>query len=195
MRTPGRRLRWQLSGLFALAVATTFALPAGSAPLSPSLKTSPFIVQAPGDGVALSAVSTLVGPTRALGLIDLPLVHGVAANLTSVEVTQLKLTLTVSPDATVKTAMFGGKGVPAPRQLGNVFRKVTGALDAPAASYDGTNIGVAVVDTGIAPLTDFGNRLKDGVDYSGEGDEHHDSYGHGTFIAGLVGGAGSSNPD
>jgi hypothetical protein len=49
-------------------------------------------------------------------------------------------------------------------------------------------VGIAVVDSGVAPLTDFGSRLVD-VALAGRTGDH---VGHGTFVAGVAGG---SSPD
>src|SRR5215472_8917589 len=86
-------------------------------------------------------------------------------------------------------------------------RKVTGALDhvvtavnadlARASGWDGTGIGVAVIDSGIHDSNDFHDlsghqRVVYSKDYVGGGTG--DFYGHGSHVAGIVGssGAGSS---
>ena len=157
----------------------------------------PFIVQASSEAVARAAVDAIVTANGGVGrvVLGLPLVNGVLANLTTVEVTQLSATYAVSPDAKVLTSMLPAKGGPPPptnRQLDNVFREVTGATSVTGGN-SGQRVRVAVIDTGIADLPDFAGRLLPGVDFTTESDPHLDSYGHGTFVAGLVGGDGSSS--
>ncbi len=52
---------------------------------------------------------------------------------------------------------------------------------------------MAVVDTGIDNLPDFSGRLIGGVDLTGGNNPFQDSYGHGTFVAGLIAGNGASS--
>lgn len=58
--------------------------------------------------------------------------------------------------------------------------------------FDGTGVNIYVVDTGIrASHQDFGGRVKaaEGVDFINDGKGTDDCHGHGTYIAGLAGGA------
>jgi serine protease AprX len=63
------------------------------------------------------------------------------------------------------------------------------SLEAYAQTGGGTGVGVAVVDSGIEPGTDFGNRIAAFYDFT-YGDIRAvtamDPYGHGTHVAGLI---------
>jgi len=72
------------------------------------------------------------------------------------------------------------------------FARSTGATAAWAAGNLGAGVGVAVIDTGIAGMNDFTGRVVHGPDLSGEGSTI-DSYGHGTVMAGVIGGSGADS--
>lgn len=56
--------------------------------------------------------------------------------------------------------------------------------------YRGEGVGVAVLDSGVAPLEDFGDRLVAWQDMTGQSTEPVDTHGHGTIAAGCAAGDG-----
>jgi serine protease AprX len=192
-RSSPRRALWWAAAVW--VTAATAGVPTSAAAVRVTL--SPVIVQGTSASEAASAVTSLINASGGVGevVVALPLVNGVLARLTAAEISTLSLVRAVSPDAQVLTAMASAKPPPAPtpRQLDNVFPQVTGASDVIAGGNSGQGVGVAVVDTGIASLPDFAGRLRPGVDLSGENNPQLDSYGHGTFVAGLIAGNGASS--
>jgi len=80
-----------------------------------------------------------------------------------------------------------------PHTPSGAFLPQTGATRLAAAGNTGQGVTVAVLDTGIANLPDFSGWLIGGVDLTGGRNPFQDSYGHGTFVAGLIAGNGSSS--
>ena len=61
--------------------------------------------------------------------------------------------------------------------------------DAYTFDFDGTGVHVYVLDSGIRPThLDFGGRASVAVDFVGDGQDGIDCHGHGTHVAGTVGG-------
>ena len=72
------------------------------------------------------------------------------------------------------------------------FARTSGASSAWTKGLLGDGVGVAVIDTGISAMPDFAGRLIQGPDLSGEGSSV-DRYGHGTVMAGVIGGSGADS--
>ncbi|HLF41884.1 MAG TPA: S8 family peptidase [Acidimicrobiia bacterium] len=123
---------------------------------------------------------------------DLWIVDGVAAEVPADAVALLRASagiVDVSADEAVHL-----QANPSPLHGASaVYPKVVGADRLWGEGVDGAGIAVGVIDTGIAPVPDLAGRIVGGVDFSGEDDPYEDSFGHGTFVAGLIAGDGTSS--
>ncbi len=72
-------------------------------------------------------------------------------------------------------------------------RKIMNVERAHRKGYFGEKIGVAVLDTGIYPHPDFGKRIVCFRDYIKGRTTPYDDNGHGTHIAGIIGGDGTAS--
>ena len=181
---------WFSALVAAVALATPALAPAPASAGLLGLPTSRVIVT----GLDIATETNLVGSVTGTVVTTLPLVNGVLADVPSALVGVLGAVpgLNVVPDVPVSVADTGSGGTPT-RSPSAVFPAATGASQLVANGVTGSGVGVAVLDTGITPLPDFAGRLVDGVDLSGEGNPFQDSYGHGTFVAGLIAGNGASS--
>ncbi|MCU1494638.1 MAG: peptidase and in, kexin, sedolisin [Acidimicrobiaceae bacterium] len=172
-----------------------------------------YIVQARSTGAARADVRAAGGRVRS----DLAIVRGAVAELTPRERAVLAaepgVAVSSDPSVGIEDLDFGSgaSGADASPSGGDVatpsitstspshgpsaaFPEVTGADRLWASGVTGTGVTVAVLDTGIdAALPDLAGRVIDGVDLSGERNAYQDSYGHGTFVAGLIASDGASS--
>jgi len=181
------------AGLAALGLATPGAAAAAQpASRAADAGSGSWIVRGASSGAAADAVVRAGGTVEAA----LPIIDGVAAVLSPGEATRLSADgrVIVSPDVTVHVtgAGFGGPGDapgPAAPQLAAM------GLGAAWSRDGGSGVGVGLVDTGVSPSPGLARaRIVRGPDLSGDHNPN-DTYGHGTFMAGLIVGDGSGGPE
>ncbi|MDP1805268.1 MAG: S8 family serine peptidase, partial [Acidimicrobiales bacterium] len=199
------------AALLALMAVLTPAVGAGSAPPAPvtvadvdrdllALTTGsvPVIVQLRGDAVAGEKAVAAAGGriTR-----HLPIINGLAASVPAQGITTLATAAgvrAITLDRQVNVQAGDGSGSP-----NSVYGKVVRADDTQAQGVTGRGVTVAVLDTGIADVADLAGRVlpvtndltgatTSCVNLSGE-PGCGDSYGHGTFIAGIIAGDGAAS--
>jgi len=184
LRNGGRRAAAVAAVLAALVGTSLASVPAASASQGETV-----IVTANG---LLSPVTAVLGVGGTV-LTQFHLINGVVASIpTTVESLLAALPgITVTPDASVSvqsTTESTGPHTPS-----DAFLTQTGAGQLAAAGDTGQGVTVAVLDTGIDPLPDFAGRLIGGVDLTNANNPYQDSFGHGTFVAGLIAGNGASS--
>jgi serine protease AprX len=180
----GRAAAAGVAAALALAATALAGVPAASADVSETV-----IVTSSG---ALSPVTAVLDAGGTV-LTQYHIIDGVDATILTAEEPVLAALpgITVTPDLSVSVqSTVASTG---PHTPSDAFLPETGATQLASAGDTGQGVTVAVLDTGIASLPDFSGRLAAGVDLTGSGDPFTDSYGHGTFVAGLIAGDGASS--
>src|SRR4051812_44079024 len=153
----------------------------------------------PGAAAAVEARARRLGAThiRPLWLVD-----GFAATLPAAAQDALAHdgeVVAIADDSVMHVQSgTGSNATPA-----SAYRQAIGADDVQRAGFDGTGSTVALLDTGITPSPDLAGRLVSVTDdlsrivascanFSGES-SCADGYGHGTFLAGIIAGDGTSS--
>ena len=172
--------------LVATALAGTTMV---DAPAASASSTETVIVTSTGLLSPVAAVLDVLGTV----LTRFQIIDGVEASIPAALAPALDALpgITVTPDVSVSVqSTVESTGPHAPS---DEFLQQTGATQLASAGDTGQGVTVAVLDTGIDRLPDFAGRLIGGVDLTGENDPFQDDYGHGTFVAGLIAGDGTSS--
>jgi serine protease AprX len=185
----GRRKKRRIAVAGAVVVAALAGTPLAGIPAAAASSGETVIVTGTGLVSAAAAVLGLGGTL----LAQFHLIDGVEAVIPAALESVLAAVpgIVVTPDVSVSvqsTPVSTGPHTPS-----DVFLQQTGATRLAAAGDTGQGVTVAVLDTGIDNLPDFSGRLIGGVDLTGGNNPFQDSYGHGTFVAGLIAGDGASS--
>jgi serine protease AprX len=148
---------------------------------------SRIIVRAP-DALSLQLVRPIVQLAGGVLGCSLPIVNGVVADVPNVALPAIARSLLVL-HVSVARILFG-----AMERTGATIGATTVRQD---SGYDGSGIGVAIIDSGVATwhddLTDAsggGQRVDRFVDFVQGRSTHYDDYGHGSHVAGIIAGNG-----
>jgi serine protease AprX len=187
------RLIWWKKGRIAAAGAAVVAALAGM-----SMAGVPAASASPGETVIVTA-DGLLSPVAAVlevggtVLTQYHLIEGVDASISTVAEPLLAALpgITVTPDVSVSVQAATESTGPHPPS--DAFLPETGSTRLASSGDTGQGVTVAVLDTGIGNLPDFSGRLVGGVDLTNGNNPFQDSYGHGTFVAGLIAGNGASS--
>ena len=203
---------WLAAALAVAAAAVGLSLPAadpatggtveGTALLSPTMaaKVEPgvatsgptaraMIVQAV-EGREAEARRAIDGAGSSVGA-DLPFVHGFKATLTGAQTAAVAASPAVRAVSLDHRIVLEDYTYDESTTASN-FAKTAEATTAWATGNLGAGVGVAVLDTGVSSMRDFNGRVVFGPDLSGEGSTV-DTHGHGTVMAGIVGGDGTDS--
>ncbi|HEX2915581.1 MAG TPA: S8 family peptidase [Chloroflexia bacterium] len=189
-----------LLGLLLVSLLPAVPLAAQNMPVQPMLlemaSRSPqsevsVIVQKLGTGNEVEkAIASLGGVVTG----DLHIINAVSANLPAKAVPELSQSSSVRWISLNAPVVKTGELSPInTANLKNNYIKEVG-VDKLWNKYQGSGIGVAVVDSGINPMADFytlmgKNRIVASVAYNNDWNRTiYDGYGHGTHIAGIIGG-------
>jgi serine protease AprX len=184
-----RRKKGRTAASAAILAATLAGTSLAGAPAASASPQDTVIVTATG---LLSPVSAVLGVGGTI-LSRFHLINGVVALVPAAlePVLDALPGITVTPDAAVKVQ--AAPESTGPHTPSDVFLQETGADQMASQGDTGQGVTVAVLDTGIDNLPDFSGRLIGGVDLTGGNNPFQDSYGHGTFVAGLIAGNGASS--
>ena len=196
-----------LAALIATAVAAPAVTHLSAAPSAPD--DVQVIVR--GETGQLDEVVAAVG--RAGGSVErrLPILDGVVADVPADRLDRLRATrgvAEVTVDAQLRMSApspllsdgwqdEGAAPYDGDKDLGSLYHltKAVGAHDVWSQHITGKGVGVALVDSGIAPVEGMHGKVINGPDLSFESQEESlrylDTYGHGTHMAGIIAGRDS----
>jgi serine protease AprX len=182
VRTAGRRRPALATGCFLLLASLALPVPPPGPPDAPSTSTLHLLVQGPGAAAAVAGVGG--EPLAALPIVD-GLLARVPASGAALLARWAGVRAVTDADHGIEVRADDLDPAPAAPDPAAPAGRIAPAVG-PLAGH---GVGVAVLDTGIAAVGDLAGRVVASADLSGEW-SFTDSYGHGTFMAGLIAGGG-----
>ena len=203
---PLSTLRRVLAALVASAAVSTAALPvvpATAASNEAHLDRQVLTAMERGQSirvilVARGDLNALMADVRRTGIKDtrrVPIAHGIAAGLTPALLRYFHSDPNVTRiiyDAPVRLTDTAFD----PSALATLYPRVVDAVAAwsnPLTPLTGNGVGVAVIDSGIAAHADLGSRVIASQNFNANVTGVDDVYGHGTAVAGIIGGDGTAS--
>src|SRR5581483_8698037 len=122
----------------------------------------------------------------------LPIIDGFSATIPSDRVGALEASAGVAAVTPNHPVSFAGQYGEGSGVASAVYTDVVRASKTWEQGYTGQGIGVALIDTGVNPVGDLAGKLAWSMDLTAEAN-NVDSYGHGTFVAGLIAGSGAAS--
>lgn len=168
----------------AVAVGVAILLVLSAAPAVEALgRLVPVIVRSTDSVTAGDAVLSVRGEVTG----DLPIIDGVSARVPASRLAELGESALVFPDRPIhlQSDSYGDS-------LINAYPSEVGATSLWHGGNTGAGTTVALIDTGIANVQDVQGRVVAAANFTRER-SFLDTYGHGTFQAGLIAGNGASS--
>ena len=190
---PNPRLRALEARLVAAVVVVALLLGAagGALPLSNRLAAAVRIVVQkvhPADPTPERAVHDLGGQVER----ELPIVDGFSASIPSDRLDQLRTVRGIANITVNRTVHVSGWLGENSGTASAVFDDAVRAAKTWGQGFTGHGINVALIDTGVNATGDLAGKVLHAEDFTAE-QNNVDSYGHGTFVGGLIAGQGTAS--
>jgi serine protease AprX len=152
---------------------------------------------------ALDQIRALVERMGGEIVLELPVISGLAVRLSSSAAERLgkdDRVLSITPDYPVRLTGSPDAGASLPGSMARINTTILKSSSFWAHGYLGDGVGVAVIDSGIAPVggLDAQGKVWNGPDLSFDSPYENlrnlDLFGHGTHIAGIIAGRDGGGP-
>jgi serine protease AprX len=186
----GRRAVRRRAALLVPGLALAVGATATVAPAAVAEPTTAVVVREvhPPSSTAEQAVAALGGRVTQ----DLSLVGSFVAEVPDSAVASLRAAAGVADVSAAAPIHFDGAYGQGSGGPSAVYSTAVRADKVWAAGHTGQGVGVAVIDTGVNAVGDLVGRVSHAMDFTKDQD-NVDHYGHGTFVAGMIAGTGSTD--